>query len=38
MQVNGGARGHQEINELKYCQISGVQTLTTYSIMDNTEL
>ena len=38
MQVNGGARGLQEINELKYYQINGMQTLTTYSIMDNTEL
>lgn len=35
--VNGGTRGLQEINELKYCQTNGAQTLTTYSIMDNTE-
>lgn len=36
IQVNGGTRGLQEINELKYCQTNCVQTLTMYSIMDNT--
>lgn len=37
MKVNHKSRRLYEVNELKYCQTNGTQTLTTCSVMENTE-